>query len=69
MLAVKLELEPADSLVALRIVANNAHFRVFSDVVLVALENNFRNTLGGAEADKTANIVLKSELKITRRED
>lgn len=69
MLAVKFELEPFDSLVALRIVANNAHFRVFSNVVLVALKKNFRNRLSGAESDKASNLVLESELKISHRED
>lgn len=64
-LAVQLEFEASDCFFTFRIVADNLHARSVSDVVLITVKNNLRDALSASKPNESANLVLKSELKIS----
>lgn len=68
-LAMKLELKTSDSLLAPRVVADDFHVRCLADVVLIAVEDNFRVAFCRAHAQEASDFVLQAELQVPSGED
>jgi hypothetical protein len=68
-LAVQFELKPSHCFATARVVADETNFGLFTNVVLIALEDNVRNAFSCTYTKETTDLVFQCKLEVAGWEE